>query len=133
MRASRPITQETYDQLPENVAERAGRLIALHLSRGELAPAQRVLDHFAKTEMPQPTDPTRLPIAALQLDGRSLNTLETRGLETVADVLACEPSELLATSGVGLRTIERIYVGLARVGLRQTAAAERYRRVMETA
>lgn len=57
-----------------------------------------------------------LSIAEIDLQVRTTNCLEERGIFTVRDLLNSKPETLLSISNFGEKTLEEVYQALAKLG-----------------
>lgn len=64
-------------------------------------------------------------ISELRLSTRTINALELRGIYTVADLLHCTPTQLLAINNFGQKTLKDIYASLERAGFKRTGVPAR--------
>jgi DNA-directed RNA polymerase subunit alpha len=61
-------------------------------------------------------DRLELSIAEIDLQVRTTNCLEEKGIFTVRDLLNSRPETLLSISNFGEKTLEEVYQALARLG-----------------
>jgi DNA-directed RNA polymerase subunit alpha len=73
---------------------------------------------WAKTQ--KIDDRIELSLAEIDLDIRTVNCLEERGIFTVRNLLECTPKQLLEIQNLGEKTLETIYVALEKIGFHRT-------------
>jgi DNA-directed RNA polymerase alpha subunit len=71
-----------------------------------------------KTASALSSEAREMPLSQLDISVRSCNTLEREGIHVVEDVTKRTEEDLLSIFNFGVKSIEELYLALARVGVR---------------
>jgi len=77
---------------------------------------------WAKTQ--KADDRLELSLAEINIDVRTVNCLEEKGIFTVQDLLNRTPEQLLEIPNFGVKTLETVYEALAKIGFRRATRPE---------
>ena len=84
-------------------------------------PTTRIRLSEAEIQRQKQQDILNLSIAQIGLMVRTTNCLETEGILTVRDLLACPPEKLLKISNFGGKTLLEVYAALEKLGFQRVS------------